>query len=79
MNVFFFFTISEADRARDYYKSKGGVNLIDLDEAEKLGNARAMIYNNRVKKRLIYISNYIWSYSNSFFFTLRLALHQKLF
>lgn len=50
-----FFLNSEADRARDYYKSKGGVTLIDLDEAEKLGNARAMIYNNRVR-----IIDFIW-------------------
>jgi hypothetical protein len=38
----------EADRARDYWKSKGGVNLTDLDKAQVRGQARAMIHNNRV-------------------------------
>ena len=42
----------EADRARDYYAARGGVNLTDLDAAEIKGQARAMIYNNRVSPPL---------------------------
>ncbi|KAL8283581.1 hypothetical protein RQP46_005376 [Phenoliferia psychrophenolica] len=47
---------AEADRARDYWLSRGGLNLTDLDAAETQGNARAMIKNNRL---------YIKSYSDN--------------
>ncbi|GAA6035919.1 hypothetical protein JCM8097_005164 [Rhodosporidiobolus ruineniae] len=46
----------EVDRAVDYWKARGGVSLQDLDDAEVKGQARAMIYNNRL---------YVNSYSSS--------------
>ncbi|KAK4705063.1 hypothetical protein P7C70_g1142, partial [Phenoliferia sp. Uapishka_3] len=46
----------EADRSRDYWLSRGGVNSSDLDAAEQQGQARAMIKNNRL---------YIKSYSDN--------------
>ncbi|BGP12491.1 hypothetical protein JCM10213_005473 [Rhodosporidiobolus nylandii] len=46
----------EIDRAVDYWKARGGVTLKDLDDAEAQGQARAMIYNNRL---------YVKSYSSS--------------
>ncbi|GAA5992422.1 hypothetical protein JCM11641_002902 [Rhodosporidiobolus odoratus] len=38
----------EIDRAVDYWKARGGVTQKDLDDAEERGQARAMIYNNRL-------------------------------
>ncbi|BGP44545.1 hypothetical protein JCM10450v2_000359 [Rhodotorula kratochvilovae] len=46
----------EIDRARDYWKARGGVTEKDLDDAEAQGQARAMIVNSRL---------YIKSYSDS--------------
>jgi hypothetical protein len=43
---------SEIDRAMTYWKSKGGVSIADLDKAEKYGQARAQIFNNRVRRSL---------------------------
>lgn len=41
----------EADRARDYYKARGGINFTDLDAAQVKGQGRAKIINNRVRRR----------------------------
>lgn len=38
----------EIERSRDYWKARGGVSQKDLDEAQEQGQARAMIYNNRL-------------------------------
>ncbi|BGP04534.1 hypothetical protein JCM10049v2_000336 [Rhodotorula toruloides] len=45
----------EIERARDYWKARGGVTEKDLDEAEQKGQARVQIINNRM---------YVKSYSN---------------
>lgn len=39
---------------RDFWKARGGVTQKDLDDAEEKGQARAMIYNNRVRQRVIF-------------------------
>ncbi|GAA5859763.1 hypothetical protein JCM1840_006443 [Sporobolomyces johnsonii] len=43
----------EVERMRNYWKARGGVTQKDLDDAEEKGQARAMIYNNR-----LYIKSY---------------------
>ncbi|BGP28598.1 hypothetical protein JCM10296v2_000334 [Rhodotorula toruloides] len=45
----------EIERARDYWKARGGVTEKDLDEAEQKGQARVQIINNRM---------YVKSYSS---------------
>ncbi|TNY17190.1 glycosyl transferase family 90-domain-containing protein [Rhodotorula diobovata] len=46
----------EVERARDYWKARGGVTQQDLDDAEAQGQARALIVNNRL---------YVKSYSDA--------------
>ncbi|GAA5918793.1 hypothetical protein JCM1841_002738 [Sporobolomyces salmonicolor] len=43
----------EVERMRDFWKARGGVTQKDLDDAEEKGQARAMIYNNR-----LYVKSY---------------------
>ncbi|GAA6063847.1 hypothetical protein JCM10212_003594 [Sporobolomyces blumeae] len=38
----------EIYRARDFWKERGGVTKKDLDDAQERGQARALIYNNRL-------------------------------
>ncbi|GAA5876154.1 hypothetical protein JCM16303_007039 [Sporobolomyces ruberrimus] len=38
----------EIERSKTFWKAKGGVTPKDLDEAQERGQARAMIYNNRL-------------------------------
>lgn len=40
----------EADRAQQWFISKGGISKKMVDEAEEEGNARLVILNNQVRK-----------------------------
>ena len=40
----------EADRAQEWFISKGGISKKMVDEAEEEGNARLVILNNQVRK-----------------------------
>lgn len=44
---------AEADRARDWYRARGGVTLQELDEAEEVGQARVIIKRGRM-----YVASY---------------------
>lgn len=46
----------EIERARDYWKARGGVTEKDLDEAEEKGQARVQIIKNRVRLRFTSLS-----------------------
>lgn len=38
----------EIERSKAYWEARGGITQKDLDEAQEKGQARAMIYNNRL-------------------------------
>lgn len=40
----------EADRARDWYAAKGGVSKEAVDDAEREGDARLVILDNKVRR-----------------------------